>query len=559
MTWLGQVLHVARKDVREEAWPLGAYLGVIAIAALTPFARHGLGYTAAFALIVFLLGMIVAAAVVQSDSPTASESFWGSRPFRPTAMLGAKVLMAAIIVLVPSIAQGVALVGGFDANAGQAAFAVADSANVYALWLLAAMAIAGLTRDIRTFIVAFAAILVTLALALAIGYDLRNTLAPPRPDALVYSDGFSSSLAVAATRPGSLVGPVLLTIIAVSSAVALLVFLYRRRDARRRIWIVAITVVAVAVTAAFNADLSVPQFRSSARAQKATTASSPIRLELQRSDRLGKEEEMILRVAVDTDTVSRRLILAVPRVIVHLKDGTDVTVWGNGLSSALVAAGNPLAANIRWLRSERDRFATFALPVSFEQRSAISKGVIGLELVGTVFALEPRTIRTLPLEPNRSFKRDGIRLRIVSVTPAPDGGTVVVHATSVLQPEPFPLLDRFGTLGGRQYALVNEARREAVVPFKTGGGGVLNLLVLPSMSLGDETITLQLRTNSTVPRDSAWFMGARLALVQWTLSGQYSVRVPIVEVPTPPEPRSRDSTVQRSGNQLLRLEAVLRP
>jgi len=320
---------------------------------------------------------------------------------------------------------------------------------------------------------------------------------------------------------------------------------------RRRIWLVAVAVVVVAVSAAFA---GVP-----ARAHAPTMGSVPIRVELARSDRLGTEERMSFRVAVDTDTVSRRLILAVPRVIVHLKDGTDVTVWGNGLSSALVAAGNPLAANIRWLRSERDRFATFALPVSFEQRSAISKGVIGLELVGTVFALEPRTIRTLPLEPNRSFKRDGIRLRIVSVTPAPDGGTVVVHATSVLQPEPFPLLDRFGTLGGRQYALVNEARREAVVPFKTGGGGVLNLLVLPSMSLGDETITLQLRTNSTVPRDSAWFMGARLALVQWTLSGQYSVRVPIVEVPTPPEPRSRDSTVQRSGNQLLRLEAVLRP
>jgi hypothetical protein len=159
MTWLGQVLHVARKDLREEAWSLGAYLAVIAIAALAVFAPPGFTYTAVFAFIVFLLGMIVAVAVVQSDSPTASDSFWGSRPIRPTAMLGAKVLLAALIVLVPSIVQGAALLA-FDANGGQAAFAIAHSAKVYALWLLAAMAIAALTRDIRTFIVAFAAIFV---------------------------------------------------------------------------------------------------------------------------------------------------------------------------------------------------------------------------------------------------------------------------------------------------------------------------------------------------------------------------------------------------------------
>jgi hypothetical protein len=237
-----------------------------------------------------------------------------------------------------------------------------------------------------------------------------------------------------------------------------------------------------------------------------------------------------------------------------------VTVRGLDFSSALVAAGNPFATNVRWLHSEQDLFSRFALPLSFEQRSAISKGVTGLELVGTVLAFEPRTIGMLPIEPNRSLTRDGTRLRIVSATPALNGGTVVVRATSLQQPYPDPFLDRFGTFAGRQYAFVNEARREAVVPSRTGGGGGSNMLVLPSMPFSAETATLELKpSNATVVPDSAWFMGARLALVQWTLSGHYDVRVPIVEVPTPQELRSRDSTVQRSGNQLLRLETVFRP
>jgi len=160
MTWLGQMWHVARKDVREQVWPLRAYIIVTALAALTVFAQPWMGLSNAFAIVVFLFGMILVASVVQSDPPTSSESFWGSRPFRPAAMLGAKVLLVTIIVLVPAIAQGVAL-SAFDVNSREAVLAIVQSSRTYVVWLLAAMAIAGLTRDVRIFLVAFAVMLKT--------------------------------------------------------------------------------------------------------------------------------------------------------------------------------------------------------------------------------------------------------------------------------------------------------------------------------------------------------------------------------------------------------------
>jgi len=539
MTWLDQVWHIAWKDVREEAWRLGAYLAITTFAGVAVFMK-AFGYSDVVTFIVFLFGMILAAAVVQSDSPIASDSFWGSRPFRPTAMLGAKVLLAAIVILIPSIAQGVALtVSGTDG--GDAALAILDSARMYGLWLLAAMAVAGLTRDVRSFIVVFAAIFVAMTLAMLIGSDVRDTLAPPTPQS-------ASAQALNAAKP--LVGSALWTSIAVCASVALLVLLYRRRDARRRIWIGAIAVVVTAVNAAVMSE--------PARAHAATATSAPIRVELLRSDRLGKDAQMSFGVVADSTTVVRRFILTVAKVTVRLKDGTAVTVPGTRNSTSLVTAGNPFGANLRWRLNVTPAVSGFCLPLSAEQRSAISKGFTGLELSGTVHILEPRTLGTLPIATNRSLMRDGTRLRILNATLAPDGLTVGAQATSLPRPESHLFMGRLG-FAVRQYAFVNESRREAADPTKsdmrpTGE----SYLVLPTLPLATEVDFVELKAPPDL-LNAAWFMGARLAVVEWREQASHDVHVPIAEAPTPPELRSRDSTTERWCNQLSRLEAVPRP
>jgi hypothetical protein len=500
MTWLGQVLHVARKDVQEEAWPLGGYLAVTAIASTMAFSQTLFRYGGPLATIVFLLGLVLAAAIVQSDSPIMSTSFWGSRPFQPTAMLGAKVLVVSLIVFVPAIAQYVAL-SALDVNGWQAVFVTAHSARVYVVWLLAAMVVAGLTRDVRTFIVSLAAM-------------------------------YYATIVLTAQLWDRIGGPALWTAIAVSGAIALLMLLYRRRDARRRMWIVAIVVVTSAVTAA---SMSEPTPANATTASTPAAMRMPIRVEVLYADRLGKDEYLNLRVAAGADPGPRRFVLAVHRVTVRLRDGTAMSVGEKGYSSVVVAAGNPLGSSIRWLHSESDLEPQFSLQLSPEQRSAISKGVTGLELSGSVYVLEPRIIAMVPITQQRSVTGNGMRLRILNATPASDGGELNVETVSVAQLQTTPSLS-LGPIALRlrnQWALVNEARGEAVYPVQPRSSSGLDQLVLPSLRLATEAPTLQLKQFQGTVRDAAWFMGTRLALVGWTSRGRYDVDVPIVKVPTP--------------------------
>jgi hypothetical protein len=507
MTWLGQVLHVARKDVREEAWPLGGYLAVTAIATATVFGQTALGYGSPAASVVFLLGMVLAAGVVQSDSPTISTSFWGSRPFHPTALLGAKVLVVLLIVVAPAIGQVVAL-SAFDVHGRQMVLLIGHSARVNVVWLLAAMVVAGLTRDMRTFIVSLAAI-----------YYATIFLAQPLANVLG--------------------GPGLWTAIGISGAIALLVFLYRRRDARPRIWIVAIAVVTSAVTGATMSDPTLANATTANATPSPAPAAMriPIRVELPFADRLGEREYLSLVATAGGDAGPRRLVLAIDRVTVRLKDGTAVPVRGRNPTTVVVAAGNPLGANIHRLRGPNDFESHFSLELSPEERAAISKGVNGLELSGTVYVSEPRIIGALPITQKQSLIRNGTRLRVLNVAPASDGGTLIVERVSVAQlQETSPLL-AFAQRSSDQYFLVNDARGEAVYLSQNSSTTGPGVLVLPSLRLGFETATLQQKGFQGTVRDAAWFMGTRVALVGWTLRGSYDVRVPIVEVPTPAEYR----------------------
>ena len=141
MTWIAQLGHVVAKDVRQARWILLVY-GLVVIG-VTISSLHAMEATrlpaSAFAAVIVLFGMVIVAWLVQDDSPFRADAFWASRPFYPSAVLGAKGLIAIVFIVgVPAIGQGIALASN---NVGGRFIApmVLESVEIYALWLLAAM------------------------------------------------------------------------------------------------------------------------------------------------------------------------------------------------------------------------------------------------------------------------------------------------------------------------------------------------------------------------------------------------------------------------------------
>src|SRR5690349_6052696 len=114
MTWIREVAHVAWKDVRQQQWLVIAYLGLVAVAtwralllgSVTPMNN---GWEV-LPILVVIFGAILAASFIQTDSPTQSDAFWASHPFRSSAVLGAKLLLVFTIVIgLPLVGQVVAM------------------------------------------------------------------------------------------------------------------------------------------------------------------------------------------------------------------------------------------------------------------------------------------------------------------------------------------------------------------------------------------------------------------------------------------------------------------
>ena len=113
MTWIGEVAHVAWKDVRQQRWLLVAYVALVALATIRAALYLTIGnassvFSATMPLVV-LLGCIVGAVVVQGDPPTRADAFWLSRPFRASAMLAAKLLVVAIAIALPLLGEAIGL------------------------------------------------------------------------------------------------------------------------------------------------------------------------------------------------------------------------------------------------------------------------------------------------------------------------------------------------------------------------------------------------------------------------------------------------------------------
>lgn len=168
MPWTGQVIHVMRKDVRQLRSFLLLYVAAVA-AAMVHILRSREGWSIfaeTVVLLVFVLGMLVVAALIQADSPTRKDAFWAMRPMSPSAVFAAKIATTAIVVIGLGLAAQaiVLLVLAVPMRIGVPL--LANSLRIYSLWLVVAMMIATPTRDLRTFIIVLTALLFALMVGL---------------------------------------------------------------------------------------------------------------------------------------------------------------------------------------------------------------------------------------------------------------------------------------------------------------------------------------------------------------------------------------------------------
>src|SRR5215467_1014042 len=107
MSIVMQIGHVLAKDLRQARWPIAAYLAIVLVAT-----AHSLVWSAPFSdaldltvIAVVVVGVLSVASAIQADSPTQANAFWASQPLAPAAVLGAKLMLAAVIIV------GSALIG----------------------------------------------------------------------------------------------------------------------------------------------------------------------------------------------------------------------------------------------------------------------------------------------------------------------------------------------------------------------------------------------------------------------------------------------------------------
>jgi hypothetical protein len=135
----------------------------------------------------------------------------------------------------------------------------------------------------------------------------------------------------------------------------------------------------------------------------------------------------------------------------------------------------------------------------------------------------PHVRASLPLAPGASIARDGLRMEIVSWSSSAGDATIELRTKTVAQNEEAPAIP--GWTSAPTYALVNDARHEALPLSEGGEQSNQGWFVLPGTSTWSSTYSL--RSVSPAPprtaRDESWFHNARLVVIEWVPLGSYPV------------------------------------
>jgi hypothetical protein len=502
VTWLRQVPHVMWKDARQMRWPLAAYAVVVLFAwvqALRPVAALGDVYDFSMFLVV-LTGMYIAGLFVHADSPTRVDSFWATRSLHPVGVLTSKATSAFVLLVVPPLLAQLHVLVISGLAAPSILSMLGRSVWLYAIWLIVAMVIAGLTLDTRSFTLGLLLIPAALALMATIG-SIMGLVDPSPPVPRVLT--FASVLGI----PGLVL------------AAMWLVLLYRTRSLGfggrvASLFAIVGSLYAVAV-----------RLPGSARHEAVVVR--------ERNDRvvqiLGAGIRPGATVWVQAlDSANRLVVLESGELVFRLRGGS--TLRAPIQRSRLQLAVPPIPVDgARWISEPpfQRRSSVETVPLTREQEDSLQVGVESAFIDGYVASYEPVVGFSLPFQANARQRRDGSSVLILSANAA-RGDSVATLAFSIIEnadtldapPRPHdPSFEK------PRFALLNPTRRQAVVLQQGASSGSNEALVLPGAWRMSLTASVQLRPTSSDSIPDGWANGARLMVIDWIRRGRSRVQI----------------------------------
>jgi hypothetical protein len=495
MKWIRQVGHVSAKDLRYSWWSIGALLAGAAIAASGFVTRGAMGPIVSFTassttetlsmseftvswlpLVIVTVGILALAILVQADRPLQADSFWTTRPLAPTAVLGAKLLLAAVAITLVPLAAGFVSLRSLHTPVSVAGGMLAHAALVHLSLLLATILVAALTEDMKGFVSASVGLLA--ALLLSIGLFTEITMGD-----------FDIPSSVAFVAP--------------AVAIVLLTFLYRGRrcgNARRAAGLAVALLLMIGAIVAPNFDTArVPMLSTGPRVS--FTFGTP-----------GETSGILpFRMYVD-DSSSARFAFARDLTVISDERGTrNLTPMHDTIVAGAVLPD--LGQPIHWILLPVGTRRTNRLAISPADSQAITRGATSAELRGVVTVLHPRVLSTMPLRDGAFAEKDGRFVGIYGVSHDSAHVSVYVHTVSAQLP------------GGHlpDFAIVNFERGEGMLldehPSSGSGDG---WVVLPWIRVMSSFGQFSTSDRVSLPRDSGWYDKAKLVAVDWVPAARYN-------------------------------------
>jgi len=502
MTWIGEVAHVAWKDVRQQRWLLVAYVALVALATIRAARYATVGgssspFSATMPLVV-LLGCILGALIVQGDSPTRADAFWLSRPFRSSAMLAAKLLVVGVVIALPLVGEAIGL-AAFDVPGRDAPLLLLACLTSFGMWLLISVLLGSLTSDLRSFVAAFAGLLI--AIGILTGFLLSSTSIVLGPMRCTFA------------TPGA---------VAAALGVLTLVLLYQQRGWRWLAWVTTGLTSAGALLTIFATP-----FVASESGAPITVGPLAASVDNQRS-LVGEQDHLAFTITAPQAPDSLTSEFFVERVTAELADGSMVSLPQVQPYSRLHTADIPVAS-VTWLRHNFAPPMKAMVNLTREEQRALNQGVRDYVLTGRVVILRAHVLGTMPLRLGSQLNSDGSQTRIAYLDRLSRDVKLEVRSLGVDAPEyrsaSFLMNnDRF------TFALVNARAGQGLVLAQNGSGMGSDWLVLPGTAVTQSTFQLQsgirsARGEQDVDLSDEWYRDASLVVARWETLGSYAATI----------------------------------